>query len=87
MNGTIFGATLAPTNTATGKLPVYGVYTAPYGELDAQVGYNFTDYLSAYVGAQNLTNEASHMYLQFKNQPFLYDDVGIRYFFGVKAHY
>ena len=87
VNGTIFGSTLAPTNTATGTLPVFGVFTAPYGELDAQVGYNFTDYLSAYVGAQNLTDEASHMYLQYKNQPFLYDNVGTRYFFGLKARY
>jgi len=87
LNGTIAGATFSPTVTATGQTPNYGVYEAPYGELDAQVGYNFTDYLSAYVSAQNLTDEASHMYLQYKDQPFLYDDSGTRYFFGLKVHY
>jgi TonB-dependent receptor len=87
LNGTIAGATFSPTVTATGGNENMGVYEAPYGELDAQVGYDFTDYLSAYVSAQNLTDEASHMYLQFKNQPFLYDDSGTRYFFGLKVHY
>jgi iron complex outermembrane recepter protein len=87
VNGTIFGSTLSPTNTATGTLPAYAVYMAPYGELDGQVAYNFTDNLSAYVSAQNLTDEASHAYLQFKNQPFFYDDAGTRYFFGVRFRY
>lgn len=87
LNGGVFGSTLSPTNAATGATPAYGVYTAPYGELDAQVLYNFTDYLAAYVGAQNLANEASHSYLQFKDQPFLYDNTGTRYFFGVRARY
>jgi iron complex outermembrane recepter protein len=87
VNGTVAGATFSPTDTSTGNTPVYGVFTAPIGQLDAQVLYNFTDYLSAYVGAQNLTNEASHMYLQYKEQPFIYDNAGTRYFFGVRFHY
>ena len=61
---------LAHQSRRPARRKIFGVFTAPYGELDAQVAYNFTDYLSAYVGAQNLTDEASHMYLQFKNQPF-----------------
>ena len=85
LNGTVAGATFSPTDTTTGNTPAYGVYTAPIGELDAQIRYNFTDYLSAYVGAQNLGNEASHMYLQFKDQPFIYDNTGTRYFFGLSA--
>ncbi|MDE1985143.1 MAG: TonB-dependent receptor [Alphaproteobacteria bacterium] len=87
VNGTIGGSTFSPTNTVTGTTPAYGVFTAPIGQLDGQVLYNFTDYLSAYVGAQNLTNEANHMYLQFKDQPFVYDNTGTRYFFGVRFHY
>ncbi len=85
LNGTINGPSFGVLNTFTGNQTTYGVYTAPIGQLDAQVRYNFTDYLSAYVGAQNLTNEASHMYLQYKDQPFVYDNSGIRYFFGVSA--
>jgi len=87
VNGTIFGPTFQPTDTTNSTTPTYGVFTAPIGQLDAQVLYNFTDYLSAYVGAQNLTNEASHMYMQFKNQPFIYDNTGTRYFFGVRVRY
>jgi len=85
LNGTINGPTFGVLNTFSGTTTTYGVYTAPIGQLDAQVRYNFTDYFSAYVGAQNLTNEASHMYLQYKNQPFVYDNTGVRYFFGVSA--
>lgn len=93
VNGTIAASTLSPTDTTGttygtfGNKPPYAVIMAPFGELDAQVAYNFTDYLSAYVSAQNLTDEASHAYLQFKNQPFFYDDAGTRYFFGLRFHY
>jgi outer membrane receptor protein involved in Fe transport len=93
VNGTIYGSTLAPTDTtgmtygAYQSKPPYAVYLAPYGQLDAQIAYNFTDYLSAYVSAQNLTEESTHAYLQFKNQPFFYDNVGSRYFFGIRFKY
>jgi iron complex outermembrane receptor protein len=87
VNQGLGGSTFSVTDTITGKPKVFGVFTAPYGELDAQVTYNVTDYLSVMVSAQNLTDEAYHTYLQFKNQPFTYDDSGIRYFFGVRAKY
>ena len=85
LNGTINGPSFGVLDTFSGQTKTYGVYTAPIGQLDAQIRYNFTDNLSAYVGAQNLTDEASHMYLQYKNQPFIYDDTGIRYVFGLSA--
>jgi len=37
------------------------------------------------VSVVNLTNEKLHTYLQFPNEPFTYDDVGRRLFFGVKG--
>ncbi len=87
VNGGIGGSTFSPTVAATGASKIFGVYTAPYGQLDAQVAYNFLDHFGIYVGAQNLTAEAVHNYLQYPNQAFTYDNSGTRYFFGVKASY
>ena len=87
VNGGIGGSTFTPTVGATGGTRTYGVFTAPYGQLDGQVSYNFNDNFSVYVSAQNLTAEAFHTYMQFPNQPFTYDNSGTRYFFGIKAHY
>ncbi len=84
VNGGIGGATFSPVDSATGSSIAYGVFTAPYGQLDAQVTYNVNDNLALIVSAQNLTDEAYHTYLQFPNQPFIYDASGTRYFFGVR---
>ena len=85
LNGGIGGSTFAPTIAATGSSKNYGVFSAPYGELDAQVSYDFLDHFQIYVSAQNLTEEAYHTYLQFKNQPFTYDNSGTRYFMGLRV--
>ena len=88
VNGGIGGSTFGSVlDTAVGTTKTFGVFTAPYGQLDAQVAYNFLDHFGVYVGAQNLTAEAFHTYLQYPNQPFTYDNSGTRYFFGVKASY
>ena len=86
VNGGYGGSTFSPIDTSTGTSRTYGVFTAPYGQLDAQVAYNFDDNFSIFVSAQNLTAEAQHTYMQYPNQPFTYDNSGTRYFFGVKAH-
>jgi len=68
-----------------GNQKVYQVFQAPYGQLDAQVGYDFFDrHLGIVLSAQNLTNEALHTYLQWPNLPFTYDNWGRRYFFGIR---
>jgi TonB-dependent receptor len=87
VNGGIGGATFSPIVNATGASENFGVFQAPYGQLDGQIGYDFNDNFSIYVGAQNLTGEALHTYMQYPNQPFTYDNSGTRYFFGLKAHY
>jgi len=88
VNGGIGGSTFGSVmDTSVGATKTFGVFTAPYGELDAQIAYNFLDHFGVYVGAQNLTAEAAHTYLQYPNQPFTYDNSGTRYFFGVKATY
>jgi len=86
VNGGVGGSVFAPINASTGNSVNYGVFTAPYGQLDAQLGYNISDNWSVSVSAQNLTDEAQHTYLQYPNQPFTYDASGTRYFFSVKAH-
>lgn len=64
---------------------VYQVYSAPYGQLDAQASYDFNRHFGIIVSVQNLTDEAQHTYLQWPNQPFTYDDWGRRFFLGVKG--
>jgi iron complex outermembrane recepter protein len=63
----------------------YTVFQAPYGQLDGQLEYDFGPHFGVLVSVVNLTNEKLHTYLQFKNEPFTYDDVGRRLFFGVKG--
>jgi iron complex outermembrane receptor protein len=64
---------------------VYEVFSAPYGQLDAQASYDFNRHIGIIVSVQNLTDEAQHTYLQWPNEPFTYDDWGRRYFIGVKG--
>jgi len=68
-----------------GNPKTYTIYQAPYGQLDAQVGYDFGDHFGLVLQAVNVTNEKQHTYLQFKNEPLTYDDSGRRLFFGFKA--
>jgi iron complex outermembrane recepter protein len=69
----------------TGAQKVYTVYQAAYGQLDGQLEYDFGPHFGVVVSVVNLTNEKLHTYLQFPNEPFTYDDVGRRLFFGVKG--
>jgi TonB-dependent receptor len=64
---------------------VYEVFSAPYGQLDAQASYDFNRHFGVVVSVQNLTDEAQHTYLQWPNEPFTYDDWGRRFFLGVKG--
>ena len=63
---------------------VYQIFQAPYGQLDAQVGYDFDTHFGVLASATNLTNSAQHTYLQWPNQPFTYDQWGRRFFVGFK---
>ena len=63
----------------------YGIFQAPYGQLDGQVGYDFNSHFGLVLSAVNITNEKVHTYLQFPNEPFTYDNTGRRLFFGVKG--
>ncbi len=88
VNGGIGGSTYGSvTDASTGTSKTFGVFSAPYGELDGQIAYNFLDHYQIFVSGQNLTEEAFHTYLQFPNQPFTYDNSGARYFVGVRVSY
>ena len=83
VNDSLVGATFAfPDQNGVSK--VYQVYSAPYGQLDAQVGYDFNPHVGLVFQVQNVTDEVQHTYLQWPNLPFSYDDPGRRYFFGLK---
>ena len=68
-----------------GTPQIYTVYQAAYGQLDGQLSYDFNRHFGVLVSVVNLTDAKLHTYLQFPNQPFTYDDVGRRLFFGVKG--
>jgi len=68
-----------------GNSKVYTVYSAPYGQVDGQIGYDFGSHFGVVASVVNLTNEKQHTYLQWKNEPFTYDDTGRRFFFGFKG--
>jgi len=64
---------------------IYTVYQAAYGQLDGQVSYDFGTHFGIVASVVNLSNAKQHTYLQWKNEPFTYDDTGRRVFFGVKG--
>jgi iron complex outermembrane receptor protein len=64
---------------------VYEIFSAPYGQLDAQASYDFNRHVGVILSVQNLTDEKQHTYLQWPNEPFTYDDSGRRFFLGVKG--
>jgi TonB-dependent receptor len=68
-----------------GAQKIYTVYQAPYGQLDGQISYDFGPHFGILASVVNLSNEKLHTYLQFKDEPFTYDDTGRRFFFGVKG--
>ena len=83
MNDSLVGATFAfPDQNGVSK--IYQVYSAPYGQLDGQLGYDFNAHVGITFQVQNITDEAQHTYLQLPNQPFTYDTSGRRFFFGIK---
>ena len=83
VNDSLVGATFAFPDQ-NGVNHTYQVFSAPYGQLDAQIGYDFSKYFGILASAQNITDEAQHTYLQWSNLPFTYDDAGRRYYLGFK---
>lgn len=83
VNDGVGGSTFAFPNLH-GVSTVYQVFSAPYGQLDGQIGYDINKHLGVVFSVQNISEEAQHTYLQWPNQPFTYDNWGRRFFLGVK---
>lgn len=83
LNDSLVGSNFAFLNQF-GVSTTYPVYGAPYGQLDAQIGYDFGSHFGVLASVQNLTDQALHTYLLYPNQPFTYEDAGRRYFVGFK---
>lgn len=83
VNDSLVGATFAFPDQ-NGNTKVYQVFSAPYGQLDAQVGYDINEHFGLTFSVQNVTDAAQHTYLQWTNLPFTYDDSGRRFFLGGK---
>lgn len=84
VNDSLVGSTFVVPNKA-GVNQTYQVFSAPYGQMDGQVGYDFSRHVGVYFSFQNLTNSVQHTYLQWTNLPFTYDESGRRFFLGVKG--
>jgi iron complex outermembrane recepter protein len=83
VSDSVYGSTLQ-FNDQNNVSKVYQIFAAPYGQLDAQIGYDFDTHFGVLASAQNLTNAAQHTYLQWPNQPLTYDQWGRRFFVGFK---
>lgn len=79
--------TLSVVSTATGGTKTYGVFDRSYGQIDAQLSYNITENLGVVLEGRNLAAAATSSYLQFKNQPFTYDQAGRSYALNVKFNF
>ena len=83
VNDSLVGATFSFADQM-GNSKVYQVYGAPYGQLDAQLGYDFNARIGILFQVQNITDSSLHTYLQWPSLPFTYDNGGRRYYLGVK---
>jgi len=84
INDSLVGSTFSFADQF-GVQHVYSVYSAPYGQLDGQISYDFNKHFGLLASVQNATDEAQHTYLQWPNLPFSYDRSGARYFLGFKG--
>ena len=83
VNDSLVGSTFAFADQF-GNSKVYQVFAAPYGQLDGQIGYDFTSRIGVLFQVQNIADASLHTYLQWPNLPFTYDNSGRRYYLGVK---
>lgn len=72
---------------ATSITRTLGVWNRDYGQLDAQIAYQFNDYLGVTLEAINLTEEDASQYLQFENLPFAFDSGSRRVLMGVRGRF
>ena len=65
----------------------YGVWNRDYGQLDAQLGYQFSEKLGVTLEAINITEEDQSRYLQYENLPFSFESGSRRILFGIRGSF
>lgn len=82
-----FPDAVAPFGPDDGITRTYGVWNRDYGQLDAQIAYQFSDRLGVTLEAINLTEEDRTQYLQFENLPFNFESGARRILLGVRGNF
>lgn len=77
----------APDGTRTTITRTFGVWERDYGQLDAQIGYQITDWIGVTLEAINITEEDRTQYLQFDNLPFNFESGSRRILLGVRGRF
>jgi iron complex outermembrane receptor protein len=82
-----FPDAVAPFGPNDGITRTLGVWNRDYGQVDAQIAYQFNDKLGVTLEAINLTEEDQSQYLQFENLPFSFDSGSRRILFGIRGNF
>lgn len=82
-----FPDAVAPFGPNDGITRTLGVWNRDYGQVDAQVAYQFSDRLGVTLEGINLTEEDQSQYLQFENLPFAFDSGSRRILLGVRGSF
>jgi iron complex outermembrane receptor protein len=65
----------------------FGIWERDYGQLDAQIGYQITDWIGVTLEAINITEEDRTQYLQFENLPFNFESGSRRILVGIRGRF
>jgi iron complex outermembrane receptor protein len=65
----------------------FGIWERDYGQLDAQIGYQITDWIGVTLEAINITEEDRTQYLQYENLPFAFESGSRRILLGVRGRF
>ena len=76
-----------PAGPATSITRTYGVWERDYGQLDAQIAYQFTESLGVTLEGINLTEEDRTQYLQYPNLPFNFESGSRRILLGIRGKF
>jgi TonB-dependent receptor len=73
--------------TRTTVTRTFGIWERDYGQLDAQIGYQITDWIGVTLEAINITEEDRTQYLQYENLPFNFESGSRRILLGVRGKF
>lgn len=82
-----FADRIFPGGTPVDLTRTFGVWERDYGQLDAQIGYQITDWIGVTLEAINITEEDRTQYLQFENLPFNFESGSRRILLGVRGSF